>query len=121
MPSPPIVFRLHVRTQSDFVLPRPREKVPIDRIGGWTNGRHYRTFIDARQMGEHPAGRLAMTAGARDFHLEEYKHLKQQISSLIDKVVTIVQYVLGGVAAVYAWLITNQATHSEGMASIISA
>jgi hypothetical protein len=56
-----------------------------------------------------------MTVEARDFHLEEYKHLKQQISSLLDRVTTIIQFILGAIAAVYAWLITNGVNTSVGM------
>jgi hypothetical protein len=41
------------------------------------------------------------------FHLEEYKIMKQQKYSLIDRLSTVSQYVLGGVAALYAWLLTH--------------
>ena len=56
-----------------------------------------------------------MTAGPREFHLEEYKHLKQQIMSNQDRVTTIIRYVLAGIAAVYAWIISNNLYDSEGM------
>src|SRR4051812_14418263 len=52
-----------------------------------------------------------MTVEPREFHLEEYKLLKQQISSLIERVSTIIQYVLGGIAVFYTWLITNANIH----------
>jgi hypothetical protein len=56
-----------------------------------------------------------VTVGPREFHLEEYKHLKQQIMSNQDRVSTIIKFVLGGIAAVYAWIITNKAGNSDGM------
>jgi hypothetical protein len=56
-----------------------------------------------------------MTVEPREFHFEEYKHLKQQISSLLDRVTTIIQFILGAAAAVYAWVITNGVNAAAGM------
>lgn len=56
-----------------------------------------------------------MTVEARDFHLEEYKHFKQEISSLMDRVWTIIQFLLGASAAVYAWLLANAVNASKGV------
>jgi hypothetical protein len=56
-----------------------------------------------------------MTVETRDFHFEEYKHLKAEISSLLDRVTTIIQFILGAMAAVYAWLLTNGGNVSKGM------
>jgi hypothetical protein len=61
------------------------------------------------------SGRFAMTVEPREFHFEEYKHLKQQISSLLDRVTTIIQFILGAAAAVYAWVITNGVNAAAGM------
>jgi hypothetical protein len=56
-----------------------------------------------------------MTVDARDFHLEEYKHFTQEISSLMDRVWTITQFLLGGTAAIYAWILTNGVNVAIGM------
>jgi hypothetical protein len=48
-----------------------------------------------------------MTDDERDFHLNEHEHFKKEISSLTDRQSSILQYVLGGAAAIYTWALTN--------------
>jgi hypothetical protein len=56
-----------------------------------------------------------MTVEPSEFHFEEYKQLKKQLLSLLDRVSTIIQYVLGGIAAIYTWLITHSMSNSVAM------
>ena len=47
---------------------------------------------------------VSTTVDAREFHLEEYKHLKQEITSLTDRVFV---YVSGGIVAICTWLLAH--------------
>jgi hypothetical protein len=47
---------------------------------------------------------VSTTVDATEFHLEEYKHLKQEITSLTDRVFL---YVLGGIVAISTWLLAH--------------
>jgi hypothetical protein len=48
-----------------------------------------------------------MPPSPNDFHLEEYKILKQRVNALTDSMLSIVQYLIAGIAAVYTWLLTH--------------
>jgi hypothetical protein len=48
-----------------------------------------------------------MTEQQREFHMEEFRQLKAEISSLLARVETLFKYGLIGSAAVYSWFLTN--------------
>jgi hypothetical protein len=60
---------------------------------------------------------IPMTIDPKEFHHEEYQRLRQQIASLSDRISTIVQYVLGGIAALGAWILTNYKNKQDISAS----
>jgi hypothetical protein len=55
-----------------------------------------------------------MTDSERSFELllEEYKHLKEEVSVLDEKMGTVLQYVLGSSAALYAWAFAHHSALS---------
>ncbi|MGE8153243.1 hypothetical protein ACQKP5_18600 [Pseudomonas vancouverensis] len=58
-----------------------------------------------------------MSDEQREFHLEEFKQLKSEISSLLARVETLFKYGLIGSAAVYTWFLTQFGLADSGLSS----
>jgi FtsH-binding integral membrane protein len=50
-----------------------------------------------------------MNADQRDFHVEEFRQIKAEISTLLERVASLFKYGLIGSAAIYAWFLTRLA------------
>ncbi|MGL6244523.1 hypothetical protein [Pseudomonas sp.] len=56
---------------------------------------------------------VLMTENQRQFHLEEFRQLKSEISMLLERVASLFKYGLIGSAAVYSWFLTNSITTAQ--------
>lgn len=48
-----------------------------------------------------------MASDAKDFHIEEFKQIKSEISILLNRIEALIKFALFGGVAIYAWVLTN--------------
>ncbi|MGE8064807.1 hypothetical protein [Pseudomonas sp. NPDC089569] len=48
-----------------------------------------------------------MSPDQRDFHVEEFRQLKAEISTMLERIASLFKYGLIGSAAIYSWFLTN--------------